>query len=36
MTKIALPKADVDSLASNMLDAAQSFLQGKYGIECHP
>jgi hypothetical protein len=36
MTKIALPKDDVDSLAGNMLDAVQSFLQDKYGIECHP
>jgi hypothetical protein len=36
MTKIALPKDNVDSLAGNMLDAVQSFLQDKYGIECHP
>jgi hypothetical protein len=36
MTKIALPKDDVHSLAGNMLDAVQSFLQDKYGIEDLP
>jgi hypothetical protein len=36
MTKIALAKDEVDSLVGNMLDAAQSFLQDKYGIEDSP
>ena len=36
MTKIALAKDEVDSLAGNMLDAVQSFLQDKYGIEDLP
>jgi hypothetical protein len=36
MTKIALPKDEVDSIASNMLDVVQSFPQDKYGIEDLP
>jgi hypothetical protein len=36
MTKIALAKDEVDSLAGNMLDAVQSFLLDKYGIEDLP
>jgi hypothetical protein len=35
MTKLALPKDDVDSLAGNMLDAVQSFNKTSMASNAH-